>query len=843
MKKILYQSKAIQIVIGMITIGFLLSLWPLRIWNETVTSSVEPQTGNITSVINEQNTVLQTIVAQYDHMDTIDVYLGEDSVGESFYLRILDEQWQQVCEEKATIQPESLPGFQEVLIDIDMEVGKMYYIILQGAESEIFAGCEFVPLTDMPHLGVLYYSDSPMDGMSLVANYNYSVPLRKDKVFLLGAGALLAAALLIFAVKLVYKKKEDKLITAEKVVKSTLTPVVIVLTAISLFAVVTGFCGKYILDNTVFFISILLLAGILLYAIHHNRDGQEPILTWEYIKTHASDLIQSLGFAGAIAGCCEYLNGLYDIHHSVAERKEMLWFSLAVIAMFKWKEIVNLYNAVYLAAAGLYGYHYYQTHLTPEMDESAVLVLKYTVWIAILLGLIVIRTVIGLFRKKLARPAYIYTGLLAVFFTLLIIFRNGRWWGVVMVVAFTLFYLSYGMWENKDRLFVNIARGVAAHFIWSTGYCLLHRPYVSYRNARYTHIFHTVTITATYLTMVECVAAVLLLSKLAKSRKLKDMWKELLFFGVVSAYMVFTMARTAFLAIGVGVFFAVLIMSVGKGKEKLVLVGKNLGLMILAVLVCVPVTFTVQRNVPALVSEPHLHEIEYSLYCPEDVMRGRHLDSVNFMRVGRFIDVFSEKVFNLPEGTFDIYGEIRAYELEHADDEESQDTSSLDRHSEDTVIDGVTEKEISGVIDSSILVASTDYVPVPEGAEEEDDYTNGRLDIFRSYIEQSNMTGHEEMGAVLENGEIAVHAHNIYLQVIYDHGYIVGVVFVLVGIVSFIGACLYYHRKKETVVCAALSPVIIITVATAGMVEWIFHISNPCGLLLMLVIAPLVFKE
>ena len=206
-------------------------------------------------------------------------------------------------------------------------------------------------------------------------------------------------------------------------------------------------------------------------------------------------------------------------------------------------------------------------------------------------------------------------------------------------------------------------------------------------------------------------------------------------------------------------------------------------------------------------------------------MRGRRVHSVNFMRVGRFIDVFSEKIFNIPEGTFDIYGEIRAYQLEHAaDDDEAK-----------------ALKKIPGVADNSQLVASADYLP--EEAEEEDDYTNGRLDIFRSYIEQSNMTGHEEMGAVLANGEIATHAHNIYLQVIFDHGYLVGAVFILVGAVSFICACLYHYRKKETVCNTALSPVIILTVATAGMVEWIFHVSNPCGLLLMLVITPLVFQN
>lgn len=834
MKKILYESKAIQWVIIILAIGVLLSLWPLRIWNETVTSSVELQDDSVAYAPDNDRTMLQSIVAQYDHMDTIDVYFGENCAGESFYLRILDEQWQQICEEEAAIDAANIPGFQTAFVDVDMEVGKMYYIIVQGKESEFLVRCSYVSSADMPHLGMLYYADSSLEGLSMVANYNYGVPMRKDKVLFFGAVTVLLAAVALLAVKLIYKKKEDKLITVEKMVRRTLNPVVAVFAVISLYAIATGFCGKYLLDNSVFFIGVVLLAAILFYAINHNRDGQEAIITWDYIKTHAGDLLQSLGIAGTIAGCCEYLNGLYDIHHYVAERKEMLWFSLVIIAMAKWKEIVNLYNVVYLALAGAYGYHYYQTHLNEEMDEFEVQVLKYTVWIAVLLGLIVIRTVIALFKKKLVKPAWLYTGLLAVFFAMLIIFRNGRWWGVAMVVAFTLFYLNYGVWEHKGRLLVNIARGVMLHFLWTTGYCILHRPYVSYRNARYTHIFHTVTITATYLTMVECVAAVLLLCKLAKSRKLKDIWKELLFFGVVSSYMIFTMARTAFLSIGISLLFAVIVMTVGKGKEKLVFIAKNIGLFIFAVVVCVPVTFTVQRNIPALISDPHLHEIEYSLYCPEDVMRGRHVDSPNFMRVGRFVDVFAEKVFNIPEGTFDIYGEIRAYELEH-----SMDSSKID----DTCLQEEEKMpEIPGVADS-FLVASTDYVPVPEGYEEEDDYTNGRLDIFRSYIEQSNMTGHEEMGAVLENGEIATHAHNIYLQVIFDHGIPTGIVFILVGVVTFIKACLYYRKKKDTITYAALPMIIVITVAAAGMVEWIFHISNPCGLLLMLVIAPLVFQN
>ncbi len=834
MKKIIYKSKAIQAVIAIAAICFLVSLWPLRLWREVVATSVAPQTGTVTGAINEEKTLLQTIVAQYAHMDTIDIYLDENCTGETFYLRILDEEWQPVCEEETKIDRESLPGFQKNIIDIDMEVGKMYYVILQGHDSEIYVGCESVPMADMPYLGTMYYCDEAKEGMSLVANYNYSMPLRKMKVLVSGGLAVALSLFLLLAVRLWYRNREDKLITVEKAFKYTMNPILALGTVLCLGAVLMGVCGDYLLDNTVYFISVALLAGILFYGVNHSRDGQGSVLNIEYLKTHFGDLAQSVAIAGALAGCCEYMSGLYDIHHAVAERKEMLWFALGVIAMFTWKEICNLYNAVYLAGAGLYGFYYYRTNLTEEMDELNVQVLKYTVIIAILLGLVVIRTLIGLCKRKLTRPAYLYTGLLALFFALIIIFRNGRWWSVALVVSFTLFYLNYGMWEHKDRLPVNIARGIILQFAWATGYALLHRPYATFATARYTHIFHTVTITATYLTIVECAAVVILLGKLKKSRKLRECWKELVLFGVVSSYLIFTMSRTAFFAVGVTVLFALVFTAEGKGVRKLKSFGVSLGMAAVAVLVCLPVTFMAQRNIPAIASDPRLYEIEHSLHYQEDVLRGRRLDSKNHMRVGRFIDVFAEKILGIPEGTFDIYGEIAEYERTHSD----KDTAKL--------MGGFEEAApVAGIIDSSELVASVDYIPgeAEGGDTPEDDYTNGRLDIFRSYIEQLNMTGHEEMGALLKNGEIATHAHNIYLQVAYDHGIFVGIVFLFMVIATFVRSCWYYHKKKDKITYAALPAVVVIAVAVAGIVEWIFHLSNPCGLVLMLVITPLVFHE
>ena len=573
---------------------------------------------------------------------------------------------------------------------------------------------------------------------------------------------------------------------------------------------------------------------ILFYAINHNRDGQGTLYTGDFIREHLADGLQILFIAGAIAACCDYMNGLYEIHHQVAQCREMLFFALVILTMFSLKEILNRYTLLYAIAAGIAGAIYYHNGLDAlavrEFKVEAeigmnVEVLRNTVLIAVLFGFILLRTLVCLCKRKLAKPNYWYGALTLLFFAGIVIFRNTRWWTVVLAVSFTLLYLSYGMWEHRRHFLTNVLWGIVLHFLISMGYALLHRPYLTYRYARYPFVFHTVTTTATYLTTVECAVIVLLLMKLYRTTKLREIYKELILFGIVSSYMLFTMARTGLFAVTLTGLAAWLIIARGKGKLRVQSLLINLGLMVLAVLVMFPVTFTLQRNIPGIVGEPVPFEIEE---WPDQVMRGHNLTSIRYMRIGRFVDVFANKIFGIPEGTFDFYGEIAEYKATH--DENGNEIPKL--------------------------VASIDYIPsyveplyaestgeLPEDMQDEGDYSNGRTTIFRSYFEQLNMTGHDEMGAVLPDGEIAVHAHNIYLQVAYDHGIGVGILFVIFGAVSLVYAVIFYVKKKDTITGAALPMVVIFSFAIAGMVEWIFHLSSPSGFVLMLVLAPLLYKE
>lgn len=850
MKKVIYKSTAIQFIILLAAVIVLSTLWPLRLWKKDMTLSVTPATGTCTEAVNEEHSVMQTFLSQGNHLASLRLYPTSVESDGCFYVTILNEKQQVAAKEQVIVSKEAAASYVDVPMDLIMEEGKTYFLNVQGTRPDgmdlkteiqdvpaanVTFAYEFITPDTMPGAGILYYDGEQIYGAGLAAEYHYSVPIGYKRTLAFAGGIVLAALLFLAVIRRIYKDhKKDSLITVERAFRFTANPLAALFLLAGFFMVFTGRLSDYALDNIFYTISLIFLAVILFYAINHNRDGQGTLFTGDFIREHLADGLQILFIAGAIAACCDYMNGLYEIHHQVAQRREMLFFALVILTMFSLKEILNRYTLLYAIAAGIAGVIYYHNGLDAlavrEFKVEAeigmnVEVLRNTVLIAVLFGFILLRTLICLCKRKLAKPNYWYGALTLLFFAGIVIFRNTRWWTVVLAVSFTLLYLSYGMWEHRRHFLTNVLWGIVLHFLISMGYALLHRPYLTYRYARYPFVFHTVTTTATYLTTVECAVIVLLLMKLYRTTKLREIYKELILFGIVSSYMLFTMARTGLFAVALTGLAAWLIIARGKGKLRVQSLLTNLGLMAAAVLVMFPVTFTLQRNIPGIVGEPVPFEIEE---WPDQVMRGHNLTSIRYMRIGRFVDVFANKVFGIPEGTFDFYGEIAEYKATH--DENGNEIPKL--------------------------VASIDFIPsyvepvyaestgdLPEDMKDEEDYSNGRTVIFKSYFDQLNMTGHDEMGAVLPDGEVAVHAHNIYLQVAYDHGIGVGILFVIFGAASFVCALVFYVRKKETIACAALPMIVILSFAIAGMVEWIFHLSSPGGLVLMLVLAPLLYKE
>lgn len=848
MNRIITRRQAICGTVWIIVLCVLLALWPVRLVKETVTANGRtlPETVMESEEITSGYVVQQMFIAQYDRLKNIDIYFHEGTVGEQFNFVLYDAAMQVIMQQVINTEDmKSIPGYCTVQVNIDTQVGREYYFLLQGIDAPFRVAYQDTADTGNIYNGTLYYGNVEDTERCMIAAYEYEVPLRKGKTLLCAALFVLSASLVTYLTGRYYRKRPERniLVTVEQTVKAVCNPVIVLLGAA---ACVSVWPCKLFTTNTVSILfyegSILLAVVLLLYAVNHNRTGLASDRTIvSVLRANMQNGLQSVFFAGALWACCNYMNGLYEIHHTVAYRQQLIFFALAVLITYKRRDIVNVVNFVYLIAAAFVGLRYYHGTMAALTDpeEEAVLALKLTVWAGILAGLVVIGTIRVLIQGQVRGISAAYCILTAVFFAAIILYRNTRGWPVYLVCSFVFFYLNMAAWSGKASLLRNICNGILLHFGVMVVYCLLYRPYMFFQYYRYPFIFHTVTMSAVYLALVVGAAFVKFMDAYRRQQRFAAVYKELFLFGVSAVYLLLTLSRTGYLAVLVMavVMLPVCCFSMRSRWRSMLRSG---GMMLLAAVVCLPVVFTAQRMVPAVVARPHMHEVEE---LPVEIMHGRDMDSYYYITIQRLIQVFQMKVLGIPEveSLRAIYMVAEAEDgstggLLPADDKELLLAAALT----DTGRTGAMINVSAPTVD----MASADTQTESESGEEEEySYTNGRLEIFRLYYNNLNKVGHDDMGIMEPNGHYNVHAHNIYLQVAYDHGIYVGGIFILLGVGTLVQAAVYYHRRKEDRSCAALPLALLILFAVAGLTEWIFHPCSSIAYCLLLTMAPLLIDR
>ena len=848
MNKVINSRQAICGTVWLICFGIMIALWPLRLVTERVVSGSNRQMSMQSEAITEEYVVEQMFVAQYDRLESIRIFLLNESAGEEFHFVLRDASRNILMQQAiSTDDMKEMPGFCSIRVNQETEVGKEYYYSIQGISTDFYVAYEDTETSGTIYNGTLYYGNVEDTEHNIITEYEYKIPLRKGRTLVCDALLVLLGLLVTFFTGKYYSKHPDKngLTTVETVWKRVAAPVILAAAAVSIAAVWPCKLFSPYAENNLFFIAgILIGAGILLYGVCHKREHKSSDMGVSVLRERWADYLQIGFLALAIQAGVHYMNGLYEIHHMIAYREMLIYFGMAVIATYKRRELFNWMNLVYLVIAAFAGQSYYRNQLaSPDMvmpgTEEGIQVVKLTVWAAVIAGVVILNTLYCIVSSVRGRKngstaggrkfGLWYGVVLAVFFTLLIVFRNTRGWPIYLVCAFTLYYVRVAFWERRGRLLSNICNGILLHFLVSAGYCLLHRPYMFYQYYRYPFTFHTVTICAVYLSLVVCAAFVKLLDGYRREQKLSCIWKELTVFGISAVYLIFTLSRTGYLAV---VAMALVVMPVAcfGMRRKIRSLFFAAAMMAGAVLICFPVVFTAQRIVPAVAAQPETMEIEE---LPSEIMHDRDLDSNYYMTVRRFLHVFQSKVLGIPDEEC-----INQYKTVKADRK-----NDIGYYADADRNDLIAEENLT---DDSMLVVSADFsgseISEQEEQQESDAeaYTNGRLDIFKLYYANLNSGGQDEMGITLPDGSLVVHAHNIYLQTAYDHGIPVGIVFILFGAATLIQSAVYYKRRKEDRVCSALPLALLILFAVAGLTEWIFHPCNPIAFCLLLMLAPLL---
>ncbi len=832
MNRIINKRQAILGIVWILATCILFTLWPLRLIHEEVRTESGRKESVLSGVVDSSQVVQQRFIAQYDRLKEIEIYLAEWTRGDKFNFVLRDGSMQNLMQQIIDTGDMEVPGYCRIQVNIDTEVGRDYYILLQGVESEFrVAYVSNAGEGYNVYIGAVYYDGVEDVEHCMVADYVYEVPLRKLKTLLAAAAVLAAAVLITLLTGRYYKKKPEKntLFTVERTMRIVLVPLIAaagIIATIAVWPLHLFTTDKYCI--AFYEAGVLLLVAAALYAVIHDRTGIATDRTvFTVVRERWRDDLQSLMIAGAIWGCCNYMNALYEIHHTIAYRQTLIFFALALIVTYRKKEIFWPVNLLYAVAAAVVGPMYYKNALKTLVDESVaagkegpgeqeLLVLKLTVWAGILAGLVILNTVRILCKREIHGIAPVYGLLVGAFFVLLILRRNTRGWPIYLVCIFTICYLRMAAKDTKLTLMRNIVNGILVHFMVTVGFCLLHRPYMYFRYYRYPFHFHTVTISAVYLALVFCAALVKLLDAYRRRPSLAGVYKELFLFGVSAMYLLFTLSRTGYLAsLGMAAVTIPAAFLVGKEqpfRQKCSRLLRSIGMMALSALVCFPIVFTAQRTIPAVAADVSAHEIEE---FPTELVHGRDMDSYYYITIERFIQTFQMKVLGIPEDQC-----LNAFLFFSKADKPSDYRSPYLE------------------LGSRILLASAEDMAAKE--EEEESYTNGRMYIFKQYYDRLDKRGHDDMGVMEPDGNFLVHAHNIYLQVAYDHGIPVGAAFLLLGAGTFIQAILYYRRHRKDRECALFPLALLILFAIAGLTEWIFHPCCPIAFCLLLTMGPLL---
>ncbi|MBP3278952.1 MAG: hypothetical protein J6M44_08355 [Butyrivibrio sp.] len=869
MRKVISKSTAIKAVGLIFALIGILTVFPARLYSSLWQA---PGGGDLTTdsqlVHLEYQTNLQEFVTQYERLSSVDVYITEMSLGRYIGAKLYDENGICVFRTFVDTDGQTIPGYINIPMEVNVEVGKSYSINMETVRSRYRVGREDVQSAES-YLGNFYENYQPVEGRHLAARYNYRIPMSKSLSLIWILGIAFVAALICICTDIFFKKNPEKnsILTVEKVLRVVANPVAAVIFLVLMVMVfpLKVFDSRPV-DIIFYEIGLIVSAAITFYAINHKVVTHDiGVSFWQDLKNEdrLQYVLMMFSIAMGLWYASDYMNGLYDIYHTISEKHMTIWLLIAIILTFKISESLNIYNLIWVVGSGIYGIHYYNVNKMADTEKEFDLnnlVLKCSIIIVILAGLLALNfirlIVLAIKKKKISARPSVFGIILAVFFVTIIVLRNTRQWGIYLVLLFTCFFIRLAVWDKKKDYYNILAGGLMLNYGISMIFSLTHRYFAGYILGRFGFIFHTVTVTAEYFTFMGAVATVLLVVKivsLPKGSSLKDMvviaWKEIVLFGFIMSYAIFTVSRTGYLAICAATFLVLCVVAAYYARHLL----KIIGIFALSLVLCFPAAFTLQRIIPTMVADPVIYPIDDT---DEFVRGGADWDNTNFMCVERFANLFEAKILGMDVGSYEYpidsnnYTKdgVPIYDTYGFPYEDSFQNPDSEYYEDGYGFNDSNEKEADNLLAAAGFTRAEYYMLLEEMADYVDYdkvldvISNGRITIFKAYLSELNTYGHEEMGTMLPNGEIAVHAHNTFIQVAYDHGIVGGICFIIMMVTALVSSLMYFTRNRKKEMLSLITCAVIIGFAVAGLTEWVFHYCNPMTVALMLSIAPLTFK-
>jgi len=808
----------------------------IGIWSGLITHGFTARSEEIIARESDPVSVEYNMAQMFEgikgELKSVDLYVCNDMSGQVITFRLYDENHEQIYEQFYNVDVDFVaPGFIHIPIRYPMEAGKEYSFIVEGLTADLYLAYEDRSTTTSPVNYFMAYGGAEVPEYDLIVRYNYRCPFRW------WVSLIVTLVLIAFCGGLAFVlKKVKKEVMIRRYIAYVCNPLLAAAALATAYIVmVTRIFGFDTKNNAFITMGIWMLIAFLAYIVNFCEVLWGKLFEKRHVCLKAcfgslpiGRIVRITAIATVLWYCYEYMNSLYDIYHYYSVTKFVIAFCFVLISTYDRKEIFNIFNGIWLIAGPILGYVYYKNNFG-SAEEYWNELFRLNAWAIAVGGFVIINLIFSTVRacrKKvsLPKPNLMFLIPFAVFATGICVLNNGRNWTYLLAGACVLLMHRLFFWQDREDFTKDLCSGIILTFYMMVWYSLRHRPYYYYVYYRYNMGYHTVTVTAYYLAMIICAAWMRLYEAYRKGKGIKTYLPRLFTFGMAFSYLVFTMSRTGFLSALTMLLFGLTVTGAYYCRADRIKSGVKLtGLMLAAIIYMFPVTFALTDTVPRIANDPVVFEFEVRDFS---FSKGMPYADADYMTIEQFAKEFAKKVFN-----YDPEANVAKIDLKAGgavtDQRAAQETS-----------------EVSATMFTLPVYAAEEAPDENDGGSEEDvtDMSNGRLDIFRNYIENWNLWGHEEMETVMPNGETVIHAHNTFLQVAHDHGIVFGIYFLLfTGYVIIIYLIRAFKNREDEY--RIFGSVILVCFCMASLVEWILHPCNPFACAVFLAMMPLCYRE
>lgn len=429
-------------------------------------------------------------------------------------------------------------------------------------------------------------------------------------------------------------------------------------------------------------------------------------------------------------------------------------FAILILTAYKAKDFLKIPYGVWVVL-----FFVARPFLIDLLSKRDILLprVESTVWNIGIYGIILIRMFyLYVIEKEKPKMNWPFFGIWIAMMLFMVFSVNDGTWYYWFFLIFGIFYLTNYSQKQLNCLFSGMVEGLILGFILIQWQACLYRPYDElryeglYANGNINALFYTVSYLA--------VLGKWYLMKL-KRRPIIMIVPCVLLGGAIWALAVFTMCRNALITMAIMTVLFIAFQFISRKKKRFLELITNTGLILVAIWLMFEPTYNLVRYLPAYTNSPIYFvgenpEIKVQLDEAFDSEKYTEYDEMMEEAFGRF----SELIESLG-GNVNKIGNMLLPTLQVNASETVEE-----------VKENSFPEELRGL------------APMYPMLTEKEDWSNSvkvRMAIYEYYWKHLNLKGHTatEHGVWVSSYYNAPHAHNIWLQFTFDHGWIVGILF------------------------------------------------------------------